>query len=380
MGKHLVFVGGGHAHLTALLHLADYIQRGHRVTVISPSPYHYYSGMGPGMLSGIYRPQEVRFHIKKLTEDRGGGFIENRVTRIDPGNRLLFLQSGEHIQYDRVSFNTGSEVPAEALISTPQENIFPVKPITHLLQARRFIRKSLKNQSWNFIVAGGGPAGVEISANLWRLVEKNRGKARITLIAGRRLLGGFPDKVRSQAFKSLLRKNIEVIEGNHIREIRRDAAVLRDERTMPFDVAFLALGIKPSPLFRDSGLLTGEDGGLLVNTFLQSVAYPEIFGGGDCVSLAGRQLPKVGVYAVRQNPILFSNLLAALEGREMEIFRPQKDYMLILNMGDGHGILWKKDFVWEGRLSFLLKDIIDRRFMKKFQVSGELYEDFNDQE
>jgi NADH dehydrogenase FAD-containing subunit len=149
---------------------------------------------------------------------------------------------------------------------------------------------------------------------------------------------------------------------------------------MAFDLAFLALGIKPSSLFRDSGLLTGEDGGLLVNTCLQSVVHPEIFGGGDCVSLAGRQLPKVGVYAVRQNPILFFNLLAALEGREMEIFRPQKDYMLILNMGDGRGILWKKNFVWEGRLSFLLKNRIDRRFMKKFQVSGELYENFDDQE
>jgi NADH dehydrogenase FAD-containing subunit len=380
MGKHLVFVGGGHAHLTALLHLADYTQRGHRVTVISSSPYHYYSGMGPGMLSGIYRPREVRFHIKKLTEDRGGVFMEDRVIRIDPQNRLLFLQSGEGIHYDLVSFNTGSEVPAGALISTPQENIFPVKPITHLLQARRFILKSIRNQSFNFIVAGGGPAGVEISANLWRVVGKNRGEARITLVAGTKLLGSFPDKVRNLALKSLLRKNIEVIEGNHIREIRRGAAVLGDGRTIAFDLAFLALGIKPSSLFRDSGLLIGEDGGLLVNTYLQSVVHPEIFGGGDCVSLAGRQLPKVGVYAVRQNPILFFNLLAALEGREMEIFRPQKDYMLILNMGDGRGILWKKNFVWEGRLSFLLKNMIDRRFMKKFQVSGELYENFDDQE
>jgi NADH dehydrogenase FAD-containing subunit len=380
MGKHLVFVGGGHAHLTALLHLAEYTQRGHRVTVISASPYHYYSGMGPGLLSGIYRPQEIRFHIKKLTEDRGGVFIENRVTRIDPENRQLFLQSQERVHYDVVSFNTGSEVPSEGLISTLQENIFPVKPITHLLQARRFILRSIKNQSLNFIVAGGGAAGVEISANLWRLVEKNRGKARITLIAGRRLLGGFPDKVRNLALKSLRRKNIEVIEGNHIREIKTDTAILGDERRMTFDVVFLALGIKPSPLFRDSGLLTGEDGGLLVNTCLQSVAHSEIFGGGDCVSLAGRQLSKVGVYAVRQNLILFSNLLAALEGRQMEIFRPQQDYMLILNTGDGRGILWKKTFVWEGRLSFFLKNMIDRRFMKKFQVSGELNEDFNDPE
>lgn len=163
-----------------------------------------------------------------------------------------------------------------------------------------------------------------------------------------------------------------------MQEIRSGAAVLRDGRALPFDFAFLALGVKPSFLFRDSGLVTGEDGGLLVNASLQCVAYPEVFGGGDCVSLSEHRLPKVGVYAVRQNPILFHNLLAALEGKEMEIFRPQKDYLLILNMGDGRGILWKKNFVWEGRLSSFLKDFIDRRFMKKFQVSGELQENFNE--
>ena len=71
MRKNLVLVGGGHAHLTVLLNLANYVQRGHRVTIIGPSPYHYYSGMGPGMLSGIYRPREVRFHVKKMVQDRG---------------------------------------------------------------------------------------------------------------------------------------------------------------------------------------------------------------------------------------------------------------------------------------------------------------------
>jgi hypothetical protein len=45
--------------------------------------------------------------------------------------------------------------------------------------------------------------------------------------------------------------------------------------------------------------------------------------------------------------------------------------MLIFNMGNGRGILWKKNFVWEGRTAFLLKDYIDRKFMQKFQVSGE---------
>ena len=45
MPKHLVFVGGGHAHRTALMSLRDTVGAGHRVTLIGPSPYHYYSGL-----------------------------------------------------------------------------------------------------------------------------------------------------------------------------------------------------------------------------------------------------------------------------------------------------------------------------------------------
>ncbi|HKZ16819.1 MAG TPA: hypothetical protein VJ161_05060 [Geobacteraceae bacterium] len=55
----------------------------------------------------------------------------------------------------------------------------------------------------------------------------------------------------------------------------------------------------------------------------------------------------------------------------MQPFSHGEAYMLIMNMGDGRGILWKKNRVWNGRLAFLLKDFIDRRFMKTFQVSGE---------
>jgi NADH dehydrogenase FAD-containing subunit len=374
MGKHLVLVGGGHAHLTVLSNLARYIERGHSVTLIGPSPYHYYSGMGPGLLSGIYRPQDVRFHVKKMAEERGAVFIEDKVVRISPVERILALQSGKQVVYDIVSFNTGSEVPLSGLVSEPQGNIVPVKPVLNLLLARRLITPLLKKKPMNFIVAGGGPAGVEVTANLWRLVNENRGKAAIRLIAGRKLLAGLPEKVRSLALRSLTDRGIAVTEETHVRTMTPEEIRLTDGSSHPFDVAFMALGVQPSRLFVDSGIPTGPDGGLLVNSFLQSVAHPEMFGGGDCVSFAEQPLAKVGVYAVRQNPILLHNLLAALEGREMKAFMPQKDYMLIFNMGNGRGILWKKSFVWQGRLAFLLKDYIDRKFMRKFQVTGEAEE------
>ena len=378
MGKRLVFVGGGHAHLTSLKHLSGFKKRGHEVVLISPSPYHYYSGMGPGMLSGIYRPWEVRFHIKKLAEHQGATFIKDKVIKIDPGRHLLFLSSGESVSYDIVSFNTGSEVPVESLITTQRENIVTVKPVVNLLKARHIILEAItSNKALNFVVVGGGPAGVEISANLWRLLNENHGKGEITLIGGKRLLGDAPGKVRHLALESLTRRGLKIVEGTHVKAIENGTVSLSDGRKVAFDLTFVAIGIHPSSLFMDSGLPTAVDGGLLVNSYLQSVAYPNIFGGGDCISLEGHSLAKVGVYAVRENPLLYHNLLSALEGGKMMTFEPQKYFLLIFNMGDGQGIFWKKNWAWEGQLAFLLKDYIDRRFMRNFQVSGELDERFD---
>ncbi len=75
----------------------------------------------------------------------------------------------------------------------------------------------------------------------------------------------------------------------------------------------------------------------MVNRFLQSTTHPEIFGGGDCIYFQKSPMDKVGVYAVRENPVLFHNLLAGMEGGNLQPFDPGGNYLLIFNLGDGEG-------------------------------------------
>lgn len=373
MGRHLVLVGGGHAHMTVMLNLRDYIERGHRVTLIGPSPYHYYSGMGPGLLGGTYRPQDVRFHIKKMAEDRGAVFVKDTVARIDPDKKVLILKSGGEIAYDVVSCNSGSSVPADE-DRVSGDHIFAVKPIENLIKVHQMITAGMCTTTPRLLIVGGGAAALELTGNLWRLVEQTETKATITVLGGRNFLSSMPTRAQHYARNSLATRKIDIIEGANVNCLVDNHAVMEDGREFYFDLALLAWGIQPSRLFHDSGLPTGNDGGLLVNPYLQSVAYPEIFGGGDCISFEKRPLDKVGVYAVRQNPILYTNLLAALEDGDMNAFQPQDTYLLIYNLGNGTGIFYRGNWVLKGRLLFYLKDYIDRKFMRKFQVSGEVAE------
>jgi NADH dehydrogenase FAD-containing subunit len=323
------------------------------------------------MLSGIYRPEEIRFNVKKLSEDRGAAFVEDKVVKVKPEERKIDLKSGNQISYDVISLNTGSFVPvAESM--TADETVFTVKPIENLLTANRKITEILKTRELTATVVGGGPTGVEIAGNLDRLVRNKSGKSRITLVAGTRLLAQFKAGVRQRALNSLGGWNVQVLEGVRMAAVKDGAVELSDGAVLESDIIFMALGVKPSTLFEDSGLPIGRDGGMLVNQYLQSVSHPEIFGGGDCISFEPQPLAKVGVYAVRQNPILLHNLLSALNGHELRPFVPQKSILLALNLGDGTAIVHWHSMVWGGRLGFALKDYIDRKFMRLFQVSGEL--------
>jgi len=356
-----------------LKNLPEFITAGHDVTIVSSSCLHYYSGMGPGMLSGIYRPQEIRFDVKKMSQRRGAAFIEDKVVKIHPHEKKIDLQSGQTLSYDLMSVNTGSFVPVEAPAAS-DDFVIPVKPIENLLTARCKIIEALKRKELKITIVGGGPTGVEVAGNLDRLVRNESGKCRITLIAGTSLLRQFKSGVRRRVRSALIRRNVQLIEGSRMSAIRDKTVALADGSEIESDIIFMAVGVKPSPLFNASGLATGPEGGMLVNQYLQSVSHPEIFGGGDCISFEPQPLAKVGVYAVRQNPILLNNLLGFLKDTALEPFHPQKAVLLAFNLGDGTAVVQWHSLVWGGRLGFALKNYIDRTFMKNFQLSGELEE------
>ncbi|MEJ2199789.1 MAG: FAD-dependent oxidoreductase [Desulfuromonadaceae bacterium] len=367
MGKHLVLVGGGHAHLTALQRLGEYVARGHRVSLVNPTEHHYYSGMGPGLLAGLYAPDQVRFHVRRLAEAGGAAFVPDRVVRIEAARKLLLLASGARLSYDIASFNIGSRIP-DFFSVDPSSRVIPVKPIDGLYRARQQILSALTAGPLQLVVVGGGAAGVELCGGLWRLLRDSGGRAELTLVAGRSLLAGFPSRVRRLARASLRQRGVRILEGVRCRAMEGSRLLLDNGDLLDGDLVLSAVGVAPPPIFTEAQLPVGDDGGLLVDAHLRCVGVPELFGGGDCIWLRDRPLPRIGVHAVRQSPILYHNLLAALEDRPLVCcYRPRKRALQLLNLGDGRAILQRGRLVLAGRWAWRLKDWIDRRFMARFQ-------------
>lgn len=353
--------------MMVLANLRTFVDKGIGVTVIQPSPYHYYSGMGPGMLGGTYRPEEIRFATQKVVEDKGGTFVLGKAERIDTARQVVLLEDGgREITYDVLSCNAGSQVPAADLGSG--DNVFTSKPIEELLEAKERILALAREKTITVAVVGSGPSAVEIAGNINQLCRlQGVNLPQIQLFAGRGFMSGKPEKVGQLVRRVLVGKGITIHDGGRVRRIGEGGVMLEDGREFAADLIFAAVGVKPSPIFRRSGLAVGPDGGLEVDAHLRAVGQETIFGGGDCIHFAPQPLDKVGVYAVRQNPVLLHNLLASLEGRPLKTFEPGGTYLLIYNLGDGDGVLAKWSLAFSGKLAFTIKDWIDRRFIKNFQ-------------
>ena len=136
-----------------------------------------------------------------------------------------------------------------------------------------------------------------------------------------------------------------------------------------FDGLLWVGGAASLPLFADSGLPTDARGFVRVRPTLEVVGHDDLFAAGDCASLEGRpDLPKAGVYAVRQGPGARPQSARPSRRRELRPYRPQSDFLSLLNLADGRAIATKWGLAAEGRAVFALKDWIDRRFMRRFQV------------
>lgn len=361
----LVFAGGGHAHLYSLLRTAALTRCGFEVTLVNPGPYLYYSGMATGVVSGLYTPEQDRLNVRRLVEDGGGRFVEGRVEKIYPDARVLLLGNGLRIPYDAASFCVGSEVRVGEGISHVDDGaVIPVKPVSNAAD----IRDALWRTGVRVVIAGGGVAGCEVAANAAHLAQTTNPTAKLTLVeSAPELLADAPKRARRAIFEHLQDKGVELILDSRVVSYGADKVSLDSGRSLTADFLVVATGTTPPPIFSDSGLLAGDAGGLWVNHHLQSPHDPRLFGGGDSVSFRGRGLPGLGVYAIRQGPVLFHNLQAFLKGAPLSSFTPQRRYLYVLNLGDGSGLGIYGRLSWKGRSAMRLKQFVDGRFMREYR-------------
>ena len=360
--KVAVLVGAGHAHLHIIQAARRFGDRGHRLVVVAPRHF-FYSGLATGVLGGEYDPALDRIDVAALSARCGAAFVEGRVVGLDRDARLLRLHDGASVPYDALSINLGSAPPSIEGDDDPRA--YSVKPIPRLFELRRDLEADFRaGRVPRVVVAGGGATAAEIAANICGLAGRCGARVDITLAAaGAAPLAQMPRGAARAVLDDFARRGIAV--RTDFRVIRLAAGMaVAETGELPFDRFVNATGLHPRPLPEGADLPVDESGAMKVDRHLRSPGDPRVHGGGDGVAVEGDVLPRIGVYAIRQAPVLRDNLLASLDGAPATSFRPQRRYLWIVNLGDGSALAMRGRLWWRGRLAFWLKDWIDRRFLK----------------
>jgi pyridine nucleotide-disulfide oxidoreductase family protein len=364
----VLLVGAGHAHVEVLRQAAARSERDSRLTLlVDRSPAHY-SGMLPGFVAGHYSVSDLAIDVVALAQRAGAEVVLERARRVDAAGRRVLTDSGREVAFDFASLDVGSGVLGADLPGVAAFAL-PVRPIERLIAGVAALVAQARADAAPFrlLVVGAGAGGVELAFCFEaRLRRERSGPVTVTLLdRGESILPGAPRALVSRVLRAARRRGIELRLAASVEALERGAARLARGETLAANAVVWSPGPAAHPFLRESELPVDAGGFVRVRPTLQVEGCDRLFAVGDCASLEG--MKKAGVYAVRGGPILAENLRRVQAGLELRVYRPQRDFLSLLNLGDRTAIGVKRGFAFEGRSVMRLKDWIDRRFMEKYQ-------------
>ena len=189
--KHIVLVGGGHAHVQVIKAL-NYaaLPEGVRVTLIDPLESASYSGMVPGAVGQLYTPEQTKIHLKPLAAWAGIAFVQGRLLTINTAKKQLTLVTEEGaeertLDFDVISLDVGSRTAHVERVPGVLQHCIATRPIHLLVGALRDKRDALHAAGLtdvHCVVAGAGAAGIELAFALDTLYKEKFESLHVTMV------------------------------------------------------------------------------------------------------------------------------------------------------------------------------------------------------
>lgn len=370
--RQVVLLGVGHtnAHIVRMWKMRPFPDAA--LTCISDRAIATYSGMLPAVLAGQNTPEDMQIDLVRLCASVGARLIVDDVTGIDQQSRRIHLAGRPSVPFDVLSIGVGS-VPTTAGTLLETSQLLKIKPMqTFLPRLEAAVNNALRrrgDQPLRVVVAGSGVAGTEIAFCLRAFLDQFGQAYQIQMVTrSREILSGAIPSFRRRAEDQLAAAGIAVTTGKPVVRVNDDGLHLNDGQLIPADLVIWATGATAPPLLQKLGLPLTDSGFLATDSTLRVTSAAPIFAVGDTGTIVTEKLPKAGVYAVRQGPILWENLQRELDRQRLTRYEPQRSFLKLLNTGDGSAIGEYRGFSFSGPWVKWWKDRVDGRFMKMYQT------------
>jgi NADH dehydrogenase len=321
----ILVVGGGFAGVRAARRLSSASHLD--VTLISADdsfayfPQLYHSATGGART-------ESSIPLADIMGDRAVKLVKDTITKLDPAEQTVTGASGAVYPYEELILALGSVTNYFGIQGLPEFS-YDIKTITGAERFKHHLHQELiedKKPDLNYVVVGGGPTGVELSAALGsylhritRLHGLAKPKYQIELVeAAPRILPRSPESVSARVQRQLESLGVKVMTGSVVEAETADALKLKGESIASKTVVWTA-GVSNNPFFKANAeqFALAKNGKVEVDEHLQ--AHPHVYVIGDN---AATQFSGLAQTAISDADFVAIDIRHALAGSRRPAYKP----------------------------------------------------------
>lgn len=360
--KRVAILGGGFGGLYAASYLAaaDLPEDSLEITLVSDSNHFTFTPLLAEVVAGNLGQQHVTVPYRVLGRRRGFRFVCGRVDGIDPQAGIAHTTAGP-VRFDyavvalgaRPSYFGDDELRRRAL---PFASVTDAVAIRHrvLMAAERAeveASASRRRRILTFVVAGAGPAGVEVASEIRHLLcsvlpryYRLGAEPRVILLdGGDRILRGWDERLAREGHEALGRHGIDLRLSTRVAGFDGSVVTGRGPKgdvSIEADTLIWTAGTSPvTREWAESATARASSGHLRVESTLALQGAENVFAVGDGARLTnprtGEPYAPVAPIAISQGVRAAANIENAIAGRPAEPYLAHHAGKMI---SLGHGV------------------------------------------
>lgn len=358
----VVVVGGGFGGVATVRALSK--QKNLEITLVSDTTsFRYYPALY--RLAVGFSKQQGIIPLKSLLQKMPNvTFVHASLEGIDRNQRTLSLSKNRTLPYDYAVLALGVTTSYFG-INGLEEYSYSIKTAEKLKAFHSHLHDEIiKNHELdqNYIVVGGGPTGIELSASLagyLRQVAKRHRlkehKIKLELVeAAPRLLPSMPEKASKLASKRLRKLGVTIMTGAKV-EGETDTSLQVNGRSIPTHTVVWTAGVTNSPFYKahPESFQFSKRGKVVVNEQLQVDDHVYVIGDNAETPFSG-----LAEVAVMQARYISKDIMRRLNGQSRPPYHNKRPTSVV-PVGSNWAILQRGNFIFGGRIAGLIRKAAD---------------------
>lgn len=363
----IVVIGGGFGGISFIRNLKHLKVQ---VVLIDKHNYHTFQPLLYQVSTASLEPDSIAYPLRKIfRKHKDFHFRMAEVEEVNTVTKTVVTSVGS-VNYDYLVVATGTKTNYFGNANI-EKNSMPMKRVWQALNIRslmlqniekadRTIEPEKRKRLLNFVIAGGGPTGVELAGALAEFrkgilqndyPELEEREMEVHLIEGQdRLLPPMSKTAGEKAEKFLRKMGVNLHLGTLISDYDGKTVYTKDGKTFDTETFIWAAGVTGAPIKGISAnALVERANRYKVDEFNQIIGMENVFALGDIALMETKDYPKghpqVAQPAIQQGKQLGKNFKKMLNGEKMTPFRYfDKGTMATVGRNKAVADIWKMHF------------------------------------